>query len=99
MKRSNEFLVSNGGDITAPDSVAEGSQAPIEITAPAGTSQVIVTVIGGSTQFVVDIDDDGKAQFELPPDAVSGTSITIIDVDDFSRSAQVDVDPASLLGN
>lgn len=82
------------GGIQAPETVPEGSTGPVTIKAP-NTKRVIITNINSGEEIERDVTSAGTAQFELPPNWVDGDVITIVDKDDPTRSASVEVSPAS----
>lgn len=83
----------SSGDLEAPSSVQEGSTSPIEVIAP-GASHIRVAVLATGESFDVAV-ENGVARFELPAGAVAGTTLSVVDRDNFEDSALISVTPAT----
>ena len=83
------------GGIGAPETVPEGTSAPIEVSSSGTSEELIVTVIGTGETFTVKTDASGKGRFELPASAVAGELLVVRSADNPADSATIEVTPAS----
>ena len=85
-------MTNNG--IDAPDSVEAGSTTPVEVSVDSGSGKLLIGVVGRDVLIEVDVDEDGKAQFEVPAEAADGDVIIVLDANDLTKSAEIAVVPA-----
>ena len=68
-----------GGGLRGPGTVPEGFGGEVEVEAPAGTDEVLVTDPATGAAVTAPVGADGVARFPLPPGSRGGTVLIVID--------------------